>query len=245
MAKINILPAIDLRNGRCVRLLQGDYARQIDYADDPVAQAEQFVAAGAEWLHVVDLDGAREGRPCNLDAIERIIRATSLRVEVGGGIRDDATVKSLFDVGAERAVIGTQALEDWEWFRSITHAPGHANRIVLGLDAREGKLAVRGWTEVSDRLPVELAEAVADWPLGAINFTDIGRDGMLLGPNIEAIRAFAECSRVPVIASGGVTSIEDVRRLATLPIAGIIIGRAIYERQIDLAEAIQVAAAAV
>jgi phosphoribosylformimino-5-aminoimidazole carboxamide ribotide isomerase len=241
---MDILPAIDLRDGRCVRLLQGNYERQINYSDDPIAQAQQFAAAGAKWLHVVDLDGAREGRLRNLDVIGNIIKATSMNVEVGGGIRDDATIDSLFDAGAARVVVGTRALEDWEWFRAVVHKDGHEKRIALGLDSREGKLAVRGWTQVTERRAIDAAEAAADWPLGAIIYTDIARDGMLLGPNMEAIRSLAEFSVVPVVASGGVTDIEDVRRLVALPISGIIIGRAIYERQIDLAEAIRIAAGA-
>ncbi len=241
---MDIMPAIDLRNGRCVRLLQGNYERQINYSDDPVAQARQFASAGATWLHVVDLDGAKEGRLCNLDAIAAIIRSTAMRVEVGGGIRDDATIDGLFEAGAARVVIGTRAIEDWEWFRAAVHKPGREKRIALGLDSREGRLAVHGWTKITERRAIDVAEAVADWPLGAIIYTDIGRDGMLLGPNMEAIRSLAEFSSVPVVASGGVTDLEDVRRLAALPIAGIIIGRAIYERQLDLAEAIRVAAQA-
>lgn len=238
---MDILPAIDLRAGRCVRLLQGNYERQIDYSDDPVAQARQFEAAGARWLHVVDLDGAREGRLHNLDVIAAIIRSTGLHVEVGGGIRDELTIRSLLDCGAARVVVGTRALEDWDWFRAIAHRDDFAHRLALGLDSRAGRLAVRGWTQVTERTAVQVAEAVADWPLAAIIYTDIGRDGMLLGPNMEGVRSLAEASRVPVIASGGVTDIGDVRRLAQLPILGIIIGRAIYERQLDLAEALRVA----
>jgi phosphoribosylformimino-5-aminoimidazole carboxamide ribotide isomerase len=240
---MDILPAIDLRSGRCVRLLQGNFDRQIDYSDDPVAQAKQFAAAGATWIHVVDLDGAKEGRLLNLGVIERIIRETGLKVEVGGGIRDDATVKSLFDAGAARVVIGTRALEDWEWFRALVHAPGHESRIALGIDTREGRVAVRGWTQITEKRAIELAERAANWPLGAIIYTDIARDGMLLGPNMDAIRAIAQSSALPVVASGGVTDIEDVKRLVELPLAGIIIGRAIYERQLDLAEAVKLASA--
>lgn len=240
---MEILPAIDLRDGRCVRLLQGDYDRQIRYADDPVAQAAQFAEAGARWVHVVDLDGAKEGRPCNLDVIAAIIRATPAAVEVGGGIRDDAAVASLLDAGAARVVIGTRALEDWDWFRTLVQRPGHEDRIALGLDAREGRLAVRGWTRGIDRGAVDVAAEVSGWPLGAIIYTDISRDGMLLGPNVEATCAVAAATRVPVVASGGVTCMEDVRRLAELPLGGIIIGRALYEKQIDLAEAVRVAAA--
>ena len=238
---MDILPAIDLRAGKCVRLLQGDYSKQIDYADDPVAVAGQFEQAGARWLHLVDLDGAATGRLCNLPVIERILRQTRLKVEVGGGLREADVIESLLAAGVARCVVGTKALEDWAWFEPLLRRPSCRGRICLGLDARLGKLAVRGWTKEMTLTALEVADRVADWPLAAIVYTDIGRDGMLLGANIEAMREMAERSRVPVIASGGVTDIDDVRRLAELPLLGIIIGRAIYEKQIDLAEAILVA----
>jgi phosphoribosylformimino-5-aminoimidazole carboxamide ribotide isomerase len=240
---IPIFPAIDIRGGKCVRLIQGDYDQQLDYADDPVAVAQQFEAAEAEWLHVVDLDGAKEGRPVNLDVIRRIIESTSLKVEVGGGIRNDDTVDAILAAGAARAVIGTRALEDWDWFDALVNAPARAHRIALGLDMRDGRLAIKGWTESTEKRPVDVAEAVNDWPLAAIIYTDISRDGMLLGPNLEAIRDLVGVSKIPIIASGGVTDIDDVRRLSALQLGGIIIGRALYEQQIDLAEAIRVAAA--
>ena len=238
---MDILPAIDLRAGKCVRLLQGDYSRQIDYADDPVAVAGQFEQAGARWLHLVDLDGAREGRLCNLPVIERILRETRLKVEVGGGLREVDVIESLLTAGVARCVVGTKALEDWAWFEQLVGRPNCRGRICLGLDARQGKLAVRGWTKETSLTALEVADRVADWPLAAIIYTDIGRDGMLLGANIEAMKEMAARSKVPVIASGGVTDVDDVRRLAKLPLLGIIIGRAIYEKQIDLAEAILIA----
>ena len=238
---MDILPAIDLRAGKCVRLLQGDYSRQIDYADDPVAMAGQFEQAGARWLHLVDLDGAREGRLCNLPVIERILRETRLKVEVGGGLREVDVIESLLAAGVARCVVGTKALEDWAWFEQLVGRPNCRGRICLGLDARQGKLAVRGWTKEMTLTALEAADRVAEWPLAAIVYTDIGRDGMLLGANIEAMKEMAARSKVPVIASGGVTDVDDVRRLAKLPLLGIIIGRAIYEKQIDLAEAILIA----
>jgi phosphoribosylformimino-5-aminoimidazole carboxamide ribotide isomerase len=238
---MDILPAIDIRGGKCVRLLQGDYAQQIDYADDPAAVAKQFEEAGASWVHVVDLDGAKEGRLLNLKTIQNILKQTSLRMEIGGGLRDFETIESLFEAGASRCVVGTKALEDWDWFEQLVQRPMCRERIALGLDAREGRLAVRGWTEETRQTALQVAERVADWPLAAIIYTDIGRDGMLLGPNVEAIKVMAEFSTVPVIASGGVTDIDDVRRLSALPLIGIIIGRAIYEQQLDLSEAVQVA----
>ncbi|MBI4578817.1 MAG: 1-(5-phosphoribosyl)-5-[(5-phosphoribosylamino)methylideneamino]imidazole-4-carboxamide isomerase [Planctomycetes bacterium] len=241
---MDILPAIDLREGKCVRLLQGDYNQQIDYSNEPVAVAKQFEQAGARWLHLVDLDGAREGRLRNLPVLEQILRQTKLKLEVGGGLRDTATIEDLLSAGVGRCVVGTQALEDWAWFESLVHTPAMKDKIALGLDTRQGRLAVRGWTEERRETALQLAERVADWPLAAIIYTDIARDGMLLGPNMEAIKSLAEYSTVPVIASGGVTDIEDVKRLIRLPLLGIIIGRAIYEKQLDLAEAVQLAAAA-
>jgi len=238
---MEILPAIDLRDGKCVRLLQGDYARQIDYADDPVAVARRFEQAGARWVHVVDLDGAREGRPANLDVVRRVLAGTGLKVQLGGGLRDTDTIEALLEMGVARCVVGTRALEDWEWFESLVRRPACSGRLALGLDAREGKLAVRGWTRQTDETPISLAARVADWPLAAIIYTDIARDGMLAGPNLAAMRALAEASAIPVIASGGVTSLEDVHRLKALPVWGAIVGRALYENKIDLAEAIRLA----
>ena len=239
---MDILPAIDLRDGKCVRLLQGDYAKQIDYADDPAAVADQFEQAGATWLHMVDLDGAREGRSCNLPTIHQVLSKTGLKVEVGGGLREVDSIESLLDAGVGRCVVGTKALQDWAWFEELVHRPKCRDHIALGLDAREGKLAAQGWTEQTDTTAVELAQRVADWPLAAIIYTDIARDGMLQGPNIEAMAELAAASAIPIIASGGVTVIDDVRRLKKLPLLGAIVGRAIYEKKIDLAEAIRTAA---
>lgn len=241
---MDILPAIDLREGKCVRLLQGDYEKQIDYADDPVAVARQFEEAGAHWVHVVDLDGARLGRPCNLPTIERIIKETGLQVEIGGGLREFADVEALLSLGAARCVVGTKALEDWAWFEELVDRPACRDHVALGLDAREGKLAVHGWTQKMEATAIQVAERVAEWPLAAIIYTDIGRDGMLLGPNIESVKVLAEYSAIPVIASGGVTDISDVQLLSKLPLSGIIIGRAIYERELDLADAIATVAGA-
>jgi len=238
---MEIIPAIDLRGGKCVRLLQGDYNKQIDYADDPVAVAKQFMQAGALWLHVVDLDGAREGRSCNAATIERLIAETPLRVEVGGGLREATVIESLLDIGAARCIVGTKALQDWAWFEELVHRPKCRGKIVLGLDAREGRLAIQGWTEQTAETVLQVADRVADWPLAAIIYTDIACDGMMSGPNIEATQALAEHSQIPVVASGGVATIDDVHKLVPLPLFGAIIGRAIYEKQIDLAEAIRVA----
>lgn len=239
---MEIYPAIDIRQGRCVRLIQGDYDRQLDYADDPVAVAEAFAGTGARWLHVVDLDGARAGVPQNLAVIKQIIRRTGLHVQVGGGIRSEPSLRAVLGCGARRAIVGTAALEAWAWFDDLVHQPRHRGRIGLALDAREGMLAGRGWTQTTARRAVDVAGAVAGWPLGAIIYTDISRDGMLTGPNVEATAQVAAATDVPVIASGGVGCIDDVRRLANLAIEGIIIGRALYEKKLDLAEAIAIVA---
>ena len=233
---MDILPAIDLRDGKCVRLLQGDYQRQIDYNDDPLAQARQFEQDGAAWLHVVDLDGAKDGRSHHTDVIKRIAQGTDLKLEVGGGIRDEATVQRLLDLGVTRVVLGTKALEDTDWFRGLVGR--FAGRIVLGLDARAGKVSTRGWTETSETTVADMAKQVNDWPLAAIVYTDIARDGMLTGPNVQATGTLAENCRVPVVASGGVSTLADVQQLAQLPIAGIITGRALYEGKLDLKEAL-------
>jgi len=239
---MEILPAIDLLAGRCVRLVQGRYDRVIAYESDPLEVAARFRAAGATWLHVIDLDGARSGALSNLAALERIAQ-TGMRVQFGGGVRDDSAIQAALDAGAERVIVGTRALEDPDWFRQVVHQPGYARRVALGLDARLGKLAVRGWTQSTERTAIDVALSVAGWPLAAIVYTDIGRDGMLLGPNIDAIRSLAAVAPVPVIASGGVTDLEDVRRLVQINLVGVVIGRAIYEGALDLADALRVARA--
>lgn len=235
---MDILPAIDLREGKCVRLLQGDYARQIDYRDDPVAQAQEFEQAGARWLHVVDLDGAKYGEHHNITALEDIRRATKLNIEIGGGIRSEASVKALLQAGITRTIIGTRALEEPDWFEKlVSDYPG---KIVLGLDARDGKIRTQGWTQTSEITVMQMAEKVNDWPLAAIVYTDIARDGMLTGPNIEAMRQLAQNCRVPIIASGGVGSLEDIEQLAWLPLQGIIVGRALYEGKFTLPQALAI-----
>ena len=237
---MDILPAIDLRNGKCVRLVQGDYDRQIDYDEDPTAVARQFEDAGARWIHIVDLDGAREGAQRNLPAIRAIRDATgtAVAIEVGGGIRDADAVSALLDAGVSRVIVGTRALEDWAWFEQLANTPAFAGRIVLSLDAKEGRLATRGWETETTLSAIDVAERVGGWPLAAIIYTDISRDGMLLGPNLDAVRGLVGVSALPVIAAGGVTDLDDVKRLAELPLAGIIIGRALYENTITLTDAL-------
>jgi phosphoribosylformimino-5-aminoimidazole carboxamide ribotide isomerase len=238
---MDILPAIDLRDGKCVRLLQGDYSQQIDYSEDPVAFAKEFEQVGAKWIHMVDLDGAKEGRPCNLAVIERVLAETTLSVELGGGLRDTEVIEDLLEAGVQRCVVGTKALVDWGWLVDLLQRPKCQHHIALGLDARNGNLAVRGWLEETTLTAVQVARRVAGLPVAAIIYTDISRDGMMAGPNIEATLALAQASTIPVIASGGVTTLDDVRALVTLPLGGIIVGRAIYEGRLDLAEAVRIA----
>ncbi len=233
---MQILPAIDLLEGRCVRLVQGRYDRVIQYQRDPVEVARDFMDQGVNWLHVIDLDGARAGQLANLAALEKIA-ALGAQIQFGGGIRETATIDEALAAGAERVIVGTRALEDPDWFRETVHADAYRQRVVLGLDARLGRVAVRGWTEHTTRSAAEVADIVADWPLAALCYTDIGRDGTLLGPNLQAIRDLASLSALPVIACGGVSDLEDLRHLANLDLAGIVIGRALYEKRLKLADA--------
>lgn len=234
---MQIWPAIDLRGGKCVRLKQGDYGRETIFGDDPAAMARTFHQAGARYLHLVDLDGARSGGIENWPAIGAILAAAPLTCELGGGIRDEATIGKLLDLGLARLVIGTLAIRQPDWFRQMCRKfPG---RLVLGIDARDGRVATDGWLETSSIEAVALAQSFAGEPLAAIVYTDIARDGMLEGPNFKALDAMRRAVQVPVIASGGVTTADDVARLAALPVAGCIIGRALYEGTLTLEEAIR------
>jgi phosphoribosylformimino-5-aminoimidazole carboxamide ribotide isomerase len=231
-----ILPAIDLRGGQCVRLRQGDYAQETVFGDDPAAMARRWVGAGAEFLHIVDLDGARDGRPTNGDSIRQIVRESGVPCQLGGGIRTEAHIATALDWGVERVVIGTRAIQAPGWVEDMCRLfPG---KIVLGIDAKHGRVATEGWLQVSELAALDLARKFASLALAALVYTDISRDGMLQGPNLEAMRAMADAVPVPVIASGGVTSADDVLRLAETGVAGCIIGRALYEGKINLAEVI-------
>ena len=239
MASLTIFPAIDLKGGQVVRLAEGDMARATVYGDDPAAQARLFANAGADWLHVVDLDGAFAGESVNGTAVESIIAAFPGRVQVGGGIRDRAGVDRWLSLGVERVIIGTAALKDPEFVKDAAGAlPG---RIVVGVDARDGMVATEGWAEVSDVSVVDLARRFEDAGVAALLFTDVGRDGLLKGCNVEATVALARAVSIPVIASGGVAGMEDVHAL--MPhvadgIEGVITGRALYDGRLDLAEAL-------
>jgi phosphoribosylformimino-5-aminoimidazole carboxamide ribotide isomerase len=234
-----ILPAIDVRGGQCVRLVQGDYAHETVFGDDPAAMARRWVGQGARYLHIVDLDGAREGRPVNGDSVRKIVEAAGVPCELGGGLRSEADIEMALTWGVERVILGTRALQEASWFEKVCRR--FAGKIVAGIDAKQGKVATHGWLEVSESSALDLARRFADWPLAAIVYTDISRDGMLVGPNVDALAELAQAVRLPVIASGGVTTIEDVRRLATLNLAGCIVGRALYEGRLDLSAAMAAA----
>lgn len=236
-APFTVVPSIDLRAGHVVRLKQGDYNQQINYAVDPHEIAAAFKAAGAMWMHVVDLDGAKEGRPQQTELIADIIRRSGLCVQIGGGVRSDADVKTLIDAGASRVVIGTRAVEDFGWFETLVHTPDFSGTITLALDAKDGMVATHGWTATSSLRAVDVARRVSDWPLAGILYTDVARDGMLDGSNVLETRAMAEAGKVPVIASGGVGSIDDLAALLDLPIWGVIVGRSLYEGKVVLTEA--------
>lgn len=238
---MEILPAIDLLAGKCVRLIQGRYDRVINYEGDPLDTAARFCDAGATWLHIIDLDGARNGKIENLATLHKIVNRTGAKIQFGGGVRDEAAIQSALDAGAERVIVGTRALADWKWFDQAVHDRFSENRIALGLAARLGKLAVDAWTRETEQTALAVARAATDWPLATVVYTDIGRDGLLLGPNMRAIEALAAVSTVPITAAGGVSDLEDVRHLAKINLAGVVIGRAIYEGAIDLEAALAAA----
>jgi len=246
---VELIPAIDLRNGQVVRLRRGDYNQQTTYEVDPVDIARKFEDAGCTWLHVVDLDGAREGRPVNLAIVEKIVRATRLKVEVGGGIRSEDSMEYVLAIGAHRLILGTRALADIPWFESMVNDARFRNRLVLGLDAKDGIVKTHGWTQSASEGKAELRAAdiardVDNWPLAAIIYTDISRDGMMMGPNVQATaRLLKVCKSVPIVHSGGVTTLADVTALKSLPIQGIIVGKALYEGTLNVAEAVKALAA--
>jgi phosphoribosylformimino-5-aminoimidazole carboxamide ribotide isomerase len=271
---MDVIPAIDLRDAKVVRLIQGEYDRQITYGDDPAEQARQFHADGARWLHIVDLDGAKAGKPVNTKTIAAIARvappawrgrpalvcgegilpshrgrdahdtqgqdalatAAGLRIEVGGGIRDETSIRQLLDLGVTRVIIGTKAVSDFAWFSRM--AEKFKGQIVLGLDARESMVATHGWLQDSKQTVLEFAAQADKLPLAAIIYTDIAKDGMLSGPNIERTKSLVEAIRTPVIASGGVKEVEDIRRLAPIGVAGVIVGRSLYEGTLTLKDAL-------
>ena len=230
-----IIPAIDIRGGQCVRLLQGDYAQETVYGDDPLQMAHQWADQGATRLHIVDLDGAREGQSANLEVIARIAAELSIPIQVGGGLRTQQALDDLLDAGVQRCIIGTQAARDTRWAEETFAI--YADAVILGIDAREGKVAVSGWQETSQLDATTFARYMEEAGCLRIIFTDIARDGMLSGPNLEAMREMANAVEIPVIASGGVGRASDVTALRELDILeGVIVGKALYAGNVTLGE---------
>ncbi len=240
-----LFPAIDLKDGLAVRLEQGDMARATIFNRDPAEQAFAFELAGFEYLHIVDLDGAFAGKPVNGRAVDRILEATNIRIQLGGGIRDLATVEGWLDKGVNRVIIGTAAVRDPALVRQA--AAQYPGRVAVGLDARDGKVAVQGWSEASELTALEIARRFEDAGVAAIIYTDIARDGMLKGINWDATIALADAISIPVIASGGLASIEDVKTMLqprAAKLAGAIAGRALYDGRLNAAEALALIRAA-
>jgi len=244
---MEILPAIDLRGGKCVRLRQGDYNQETVFGDDPVAVARRWAAQGATRLHLVDLDGARAGKPVNQDVVRQIVAAAGVPCQLGGGIRDEASIRLVLDsAGVDRVIVGTQALKQPEWFRAM--AEKFPRRIALGIDARDSMVATEGWLDVSQTPAIDLARQYVGLELAAVIYTNIANDGMLQGVDEATLGDLLRLADLgfPVIASGGVTTVDDVRRLASAAtrqpnLVGAIIGRALYEGTITVASAVAAA----
>ncbi|MEH2322550.1 MAG: 1-(5-phosphoribosyl)-5-[(5-phosphoribosylamino)methylideneamino]imidazole-4-carboxamide isomerase [Nostoc sp.] len=237
---MDVIPAIDLLEGRCVRLYQGDYDRSQVFSDNPADVAKQWVDQGAARLHIVDLDGAKAGKIVNLGAIEAIAHAVSVPIEIGGGLRDRTSVQQVFNLGIQWAILGTIAVEQPQLVQQLCEEfPG---QIIIGIDARNGRVATRGWLETSEVLATQLAVQMQELGAAAIIYTDIHRDGTLIGPNLEALRELAAVISIPIIASGGVSSLTDLLSLLALEpqgVTGVIVGRALYTGDILLKEALR------
>lgn len=246
ITSMEIIPAVDIRGGRCVRLDQGDYERETVFADDPVAVAQRWEKAGARRLHVVDLDGARDGKPQNEDVIRRVIEAVSVAVQVGGGVRDISVIDRYVKAGADRVAMGTAAVKDQTML--VNAVSLFRERIIVGVDARDGMAATEGWRETSAVRALDLVQQLSEFGVERIFFTDISRDGMLGGPNFLAIQEVVEHaaglpSPMAVIASGGVSTVEHLKRLRLIGVEGVIIGMALYTGALDIAEALAAAEA--
>lgn len=243
---MDIFPAIDLLDGKCVRLYQGDYAKSQVFNDDPAAMAESWIEQGATKLHLVDLDGAKAGQPVNLAAIARIVEMVkttaerAVKIQVGGGLRTEASVRQLLTMGVDRAILGTIAVEQPQLVRDLCQQ--YPQQIIVGIDAREGKVATKGWLETSTVLATDLAKQMEGYGAAAIIYTDIHRDGTLTGPNLSALRELARGIEIPIIASGGISSLRDLLDLLALEaigVTGAIVGRAIYTGEVKLTEAMR------
>jgi len=236
---MDVLPAIDLIDGKCVRLVQGEYHKKITYKDDPVVQAKEFFDAGAVWLHIVDLDGAKLGRPMNAEVVAEIAKNVPMKIELGGGIRNEEAIVKMLDAGVKRLILGSSAVKQFDWFCEM--AKKYPDRLVLGLDARGSTVATEGWLEQGAQSVLDFAKQAQNLPLDAIIYTDISKDGMLAGPNVERTQALVEAVKLPIIAAGGVTTVEDIKTLKAAGVAGAIIGRALYEGTITLTDALAAA----
>ncbi|MEM8502678.1 MAG: 1-(5-phosphoribosyl)-5-[(5-phosphoribosylamino)methylideneamino]imidazole-4-carboxamide isomerase [Cyanobacteria bacterium P01_D01_bin.1] len=237
---MDVIPAIDLLEGRCVRLFQGDYEKSQVFNDNPVEVARQWKAEGATRLHIVDLDGAKAGKPENWQAIRAIVEAVDLPIQVGGGLRNADRVSALFDLGVQCAILGTAAVENPDLVGQLSNQ--FPNRIIVGIDARNGKVATKGWLETSEVIAVDLAKRMQDQGAAAIVYTDIKRDGTMKGPNLEALKELATAIETPVIASGGVSSVSDLLSLLGLVpsgVSGVIVGKALYTGDVSLKNAIR------
>lgn len=238
---MDVIPAVDIKNGKCVRLFQGRMDSETVFSDDPAAMAKRWEDEGAEFIHIVDLDGAIEKSPQNLGSIRKIINSVDAHIQVGGGIRNERTIRMFLEIGVKRVIIGTEAIRNPKLVKdACKEFPG---QIVVGIDARNGWVAIEGWTKTTQIKAVDLAIQFEDSGVAAINFTDIHRDGMQTGPNIEETRRLAEAVNIPVVASGGISSIEDIQNLMpleTVGVVGVIIGRALYSGRLKLKEAIEV-----
>ena len=231
-----ILPAIDILNGKCVRLQQGDYNQETIYANSPVDMAKHWEQQGAEFLHIVDLDGAKDKKPTNFAVVCEIAQRVNIPIEVGGGIRNQETIKHYLDAGVNRLIIGTLAHKEPDWFCEMGQR--FPQKLVLGIDGRNGFVATEGWLETSQTPATELAKRYIDLPLSALVYTDIAKDGMLEGPNIGEMEAMRRAVPFPLIVSGGVSSLDDIRQLAQCGFSACIVGKALYENKFQLPDAI-------
>ena len=236
---MQILPAIDLIGGECVRLLQGQYDKKITYNNDPASQALDFAEQGSKWVHVIDLDGAKVGKPINIDAIKAIAATGKLHVEVGGGIRDEQSIRMLLDAGATRLIIGTRAVNEFDWF--VDMCAKFPDKLVLGLDGKGAKAATEGWLKESEGSIIDIAQKAAGLRIAAIIYTDITKDGMLEGPNIARTESLVKAVDVSVIAAGGVTNVKDITALGEIGVSGAVIGRGLYEGTITVRDAVDAA----
>lgn len=239
---MNIIPAVDIKGGRCVRLSQGKADQETVYSENPLAVAISWDEQGAQIIHVVDLDGAFDGKPVHADLIKNIIYNSSVDIQIGGGIRTLDAIKTYVDAGAYRVILGTIAQKDPDFVKqACKQFPG---KIMVGIDARDGRVAIKGWVEVSEQKATDLAQVMEPLGVAGFIFTDISRDGMMQGPNLESIKSFAENTSVPVIASGGVSRPEDISALLALEscgVNGVIVGKALYDKRVDFKQALQLA----